>query len=60
VEAVGAGVRLFAAGDPAVGLRDQLFAPGANAGQVVLDETACAPAPAGVPVELAARFRSPG
>jgi NADPH2:quinone reductase len=54
VDAVGDDLRLFAAGDAVVGLRDQLFAPGAHAEHVVLDETACAAAPAGVPVELAA------
>jgi NADPH:quinone reductase len=54
VDAVGAGARLFSAGDAVIGLRDQLFAPGAHAEHVLLDETACAPAPAGVPAELAA------
>jgi len=54
VDAVGDGVRLFAVGDAVIGLRDLLFAPGAHAEHVVLDQAALAPAPAGLPVELAA------
>ncbi|WP_308257811.1 NADP-dependent oxidoreductase [Pseudonocardia lacus] len=54
VDAVGAGVRSFAVGDAVIGLRDLLFAPGAHAEHVVLDETALAPAPPGLPPELAA------
>jgi NADPH:quinone reductase-like Zn-dependent oxidoreductase len=45
VDAVGSGVRRFSPGDPVVGLRDLLFAPGAHAEQVVLDESAVARAP---------------
>jgi NADPH:quinone reductase len=54
VEATGPGVRRFAVGDAVIGLRDQLFAPGAHAEHVVLDDTAVAAAPASVPLELAA------
>ena len=49
VVAVGAGVTQFAVGDAVIGLRDLLFAcPGAHAEQVVLDESAVAPAPSSV------------
>lgn len=48
VEAVGPMVRQFAVGQQVVGLRDLLFAPGAHADQVVLDESAVAPAPRSV------------
>ncbi|MGI8332596.1 NADP-dependent oxidoreductase [Actinomadura scrupuli] len=54
VDAVGPGVRRFAAGDAVVGLRDLLSAPGAHAEQVVLDEAAVAPAPTSVPLAQAA------
>ncbi|HZG90421.1 MAG TPA: NADP-dependent oxidoreductase [Pseudonocardia sp.] len=43
---VGSAVRRFARGDAVVGLRDLLFAPGAHADSVLLDESALAPAPA--------------
>jgi NADPH2:quinone reductase len=45
VDAVGPGVRRFSPGDQVIGLRDLLFAPGAHAEQVVLDESAIARAP---------------
>ena len=46
VDAVGPGARSFAAGDRVIGLQDRLTAPGgAQAGYVVLDESAVAPAP---------------
>lgn len=48
VDAVGDQVASFAVGDRVVGLRNLLFAPGAHAEQVVLDESAVAPAPASV------------
>ncbi|MFI7599440.1 NADP-dependent oxidoreductase [Actinoplanes sp. NPDC049681] len=48
VAATGAGVTRFAAGDRVIGLRDLLSAPGTQADEVVLDETAVAHAPAGV------------
>ncbi|MEV8506265.1 NADP-dependent oxidoreductase [Actinoplanes sp. NPDC051475] len=48
VESTGAGVTRFAAGDRVIGLRDLLSALGTQADQVVLDESAVAPAPAGV------------
>jgi NADPH:quinone reductase-like Zn-dependent oxidoreductase len=54
VEAVGARVRSFAIGDQVVGLRNLLFAPGAHAEQVVLDESAVAPAPTSVSLAEAA------
>jgi NADPH:quinone reductase-like Zn-dependent oxidoreductase len=54
VDAVGAQVRSFAAGDRVVGLRNLLFAPGAHAERVVLDESAVAPAPASVSLTEAA------
>jgi NADPH:quinone reductase-like Zn-dependent oxidoreductase len=54
VEAVGARVRSFAVGDRVVGLRNLLFAPGAHAEQVVLDESAVAPAPVSVSLAEAA------
>jgi NADPH:quinone reductase-like Zn-dependent oxidoreductase len=54
VSAVGAGVTRFAAGDPVIGLRDVLSAPGTQAEQVVLDQNAVAPAPTSVPSAEAA------
>lgn len=54
VDAVGDGVRSFSDGDRVVGLRSQLFAPGAHAEAVVLDEPAVAPAPRSVPLVEAA------
>ena len=48
VDAVGDQVASFAVGDRVVGLRNLLFAPGAHAEQMVLDESAVAPAPASV------------
>ncbi|MDG4832030.1 NADP-dependent oxidoreductase [Solwaraspora sp. WMMD1047] len=54
VDAVGAGVTRHRVGDRVIGLRDVLSAGGAQAEQVVLDAGAVAPAPASVPVELAA------
>ena len=46
VDAVGAGARRFAVGDRVIGLQDRLTAPGgAQAGYVVLDESAVARAP---------------
>jgi NADPH:quinone reductase-like Zn-dependent oxidoreductase len=54
VDAVGPGVRRFELGDPVVGLRDLLFAPGAHAECVVLDESALAAAPASVSLTEAA------
>ncbi|OJF16215.1 NADP-dependent oxidoreductase [Couchioplanes caeruleus] len=48
VTATGPGVTRFAAGDRVIGLRDLLSAAGTQAEQVVLDEGAVAPAPAGV------------
>jgi NADPH:quinone reductase len=55
VDAVGADVRRFAAGDDVIGLRDLLFAfPGAHADYVVLHEGAVAHAPSGTPYAQAA------
>ncbi|MFB6894015.1 alcohol dehydrogenase catalytic domain-containing protein [Kitasatospora sp. NPDC056327] len=55
VEAVGPGVSGFAAGDGVIGLRDRLDVPlGTYADALVLDATALAPAPAGVPAVAAA------
>ena len=54
VDALGPEVTRFAVGDAVIGLRDLLFAPGAHAEQVVLDESALAPAPASVPLAQAA------
>ncbi|MEV5718898.1 NADP-dependent oxidoreductase [Amycolatopsis mediterranei] len=52
VETPGAG---FAVGDAVIGLRDRIATPlGAYAEQIVLDEAAVAPAPAGVPPAEAA------
>ncbi|MFG1922462.1 NADP-dependent oxidoreductase [Cryptosporangium sp. NPDC048952] len=53
VEEVGPGVTRFAPGDPIIGLRDVLSAPGTHAEYVVLDETALAPAPTSVPLTTA-------
>ena len=54
VEQVGPGVTRFAVGDAVVGLRDLLFAGGAHADEVVLHESAVAPAPRSVsPAEAA-------
>ncbi|MEV4636590.1 NADP-dependent oxidoreductase [Actinoplanes sp. NPDC049548] len=47
VTETGTGATRFAVGDRVIGLRDLLSAPGAQAEQVVLDESAVAPAPAG-------------
>lgn len=46
VDAVGRAVARFSVGDAVIGLRDVLSAPGTQAEQVVLDESAVAPAPA--------------
>lgn len=54
VDAVGDRVRGVAPGDHVVGLRNLLFAPGAHADHVVLDESAVAPAPVSVPLDEAA------
>ena len=54
VDATGDRVASYAVGDPVVGLRNLLFAPGAHADQVVLDESAIAPAPTSVPLTEAA------
>ncbi|MFI6510621.1 NADP-dependent oxidoreductase [Streptosporangium sp. NPDC050855] len=54
VDATGPGATRFRVGDPVVGLRDLLFAGGAHAGYVVLDEQALAPAPVSVPLTDAA------
>ncbi|RAY11583.1 NADP-dependent oxidoreductase [Actinomadura craniellae] len=54
VDAVGPGTTRFRAGDAVIGLRDLLFAGGAHAEYVVLDESALAPAPASVPLTVAA------
>lgn len=48
VNAVGPGTKRFAVGETVIGLRDVLSAPGTQAEQVVLDESAVAPAPASV------------
>ncbi|GIH05452.1 NADPH:quinone reductase [Rhizocola hellebori] len=50
IDATGAGVTRFQTSDAVIGLRDLLFAPGAHAEYVVLDESAVAPAPASVPL----------
>ncbi|MGC5012916.1 NADP-dependent oxidoreductase [Streptosporangium sp. DT93] len=54
VDAAGPGATRFRTGDAVVGLRDLLFAGGAHAEYVVLDEPALAPAPASVPLTDAA------
>ncbi|WP_045739900.1 NADP-dependent oxidoreductase [Actinoplanes rectilineatus] len=54
VDALGPGATRFRAGDPVIGLRDLLFAGGAHADYVVLDESALAPAPTSVPLTDAA------
>jgi NADPH:quinone reductase-like Zn-dependent oxidoreductase len=54
IEETGPGGGRFAAGDPVIGLRDLLFAGGAHADEVVLDESAIAPAPASVSLRAAA------
>lgn len=54
VGAVGSAVRRFAVGDEVIGLRDLLFAGGAHADEVLLDESAVAPAPGSVPLSQAA------
>jgi NADPH:quinone reductase-like Zn-dependent oxidoreductase len=54
VDAIGSGVGRFRVGDPVVGLRDLLFAGGAHAEQVLLDESAVAPAPKAVSLAEAA------
>lgn len=48
VAATGHGVTRFAVGDQVIGLRDLLFAGGAHAEEVLLDESAVAHAPTGV------------
>ncbi|MDJ0346877.1 NADP-dependent oxidoreductase [Streptomyces sp. H10-C2] len=55
VDTVGPGVTAFAPGDQVIGLQDRLdVRTGAQADYVVLDATAVAPAPTGIPVEAAA------
>lgn len=54
VSAVGPAAQRFEVGAQVVGLRDLLFACGAHADYVVLDETALAPAPTSVPLTDAA------
>jgi NADPH:quinone reductase len=55
IDAVGPGVHRLRAGQPVIGLRDLLTATvGAQAGQVVLDSEAVAPAPRGLPAAEAA------
>ncbi|MDX3226891.1 NADP-dependent oxidoreductase [Streptomyces sp. ME19-01-6] len=55
VDAIGPGVRVFAPGDPVIGLRDLLdVSLGTYAEYVVLDATAVAPAPQGLPTAAAA------
>ena len=54
VRQVGPEVRRIAVGDPVVGLRDRLGAPGAHAEYVLLDEGAVAPAPRSVTMAEAA------
>ncbi|MEU1424323.1 NADP-dependent oxidoreductase [Kitasatospora sp. NPDC005751] len=55
VDRVGPGVSGFGPGDPVIGLRDRLDVPlGTYAEYVVLDASALAPAPAGVPAVEAA------
>jgi NADPH:quinone reductase-like Zn-dependent oxidoreductase len=57
VEETGPGGR-FAAGTAVIGLRDLLFAGGAHADEVVLDESAIASAPASVSLRAAATLWS--
>lgn len=54
VDALGPGTTRFHVGDPVIGLRDLLFAGGAHAEYVVLDESCLAPAPTSVPLTDAA------
>jgi NADPH:quinone reductase-like Zn-dependent oxidoreductase len=54
VDATGSGIVRFQSGDAVIGLRDLLFAGGAHAEYVVLDESAIAPAPTSVPLTDAA------
>ncbi|GAA5176993.1 NADP-dependent oxidoreductase [Rugosimonospora acidiphila] len=54
VDAIGSGTVRFQPGDAVIGLRDLLFAGGAQAEYVVLDESAVAPAPTSVPLTAAA------
>jgi NADPH:quinone reductase-like Zn-dependent oxidoreductase len=54
VDAIGPGVDRFRVGDAVIGLRDLLFAGGAHADRVVLDESAVAPAPSTVSLVEAA------
>ncbi|MFC4587898.1 NADP-dependent oxidoreductase [Sphaerisporangium corydalis] len=54
VDALGPDTRRFRPGDAVVGLRDLLFAGGAHAGHVVLDEPAVAKAPTSVSLVEAA------
>lgn len=54
VDATGPGAERFRVGEPVIGLRDLLFAGGAHAEYVVLDESACAPAPSSAPLTEAA------
>jgi NADPH:quinone reductase len=54
VDALGPGATRFPIGEPVIGLRDLLFADGAHAEYVVLDESAVAPAPTSVPLADAA------
>src|SRR5690606_20529210 len=54
VDQVGAGVSRFTEGDPVIGLRDVLSAPGAQAQWVVLDAAAVARAPRSIPLTEAA------
>lgn len=53
VDALGRGAGSFRIGDAVIGLRDLLFAGGAHAGHVVLDESAVASAPATIPLTAA-------
>ena len=54
IDARGPGADRFPVGDAVIGLRDLLFAGGAHAEYVVLDESAVAPAPTSVPLTDAA------
>jgi len=54
VSEVGPGVARFTVGEPVIGLRDLLFAPGAHAESVVLDASAVATAPRSVSLVEAA------
>ncbi|GIJ56278.1 NADP-dependent oxidoreductase [Virgisporangium aurantiacum] len=54
IDACGPGADRFPIGAAVIGLRDLLFAGGAHAEYVVLDESAVAPAPASVPLTDAA------